>query len=173
MSELNVEVEKGKSYKVESIANEQFAINGVAKEVDIIQLKGDKFYLIKDNKSYTAEVLSANYEEKSFEIRVNNNVYHLNVEDRFDLLLQELGMEDLAAAGVTELKAPMPGLVLSIDVKVGQSIKANETLVVLEAMKMENVLKAPTDVTIKSIEVEQGQAVEKNQLLIEFEASAG
>jgi len=170
MSELNVEVEKGKSYKVESIANEQFAINGVAKEVDIIQLKGDKFHLIKDNKSYTAEVLSANYEEKSFEIRVNNNVYHLNVEDRFDLLLQELGMEDLAAAGVTELKAPMPGLVLSIDVKVGQSIKANETLVVLEAMKMENVLKAPTDVTIKSIEVEQGQAVEKNQLLIEFEA---
>jgi len=67
----------------------------------------------------------------------------------------------------------MPGLVLSIDVKVGQSIKANETLVVLEAMKMENVLKAPTDVTVKSIEVEQGQAVEKNQLLIEFEASAG
>jgi len=54
-------------------------------------------------------------------------------------------------------------------VKAGDSIAKGDGLIVLEAMKMENVLKSPDDVIIKSIEVEIGKSVEKNQVLIEFE----
>ena len=79
-------------------------------------------------------------------------------------------MDNLTNAVAKELKAPMPGLVLKIEVEVGQTIKEGDALVVLEAMKMENVLKSPADVVIKSIGVTEGNAVEKNEVLIEFES---
>ncbi|MCL4125700.1 UNVERIFIED_CONTAM: hypothetical protein GTU68_028898 [Idotea baltica] len=63
----------------------------------------------------------------------------------------------------------MPGLILDINVKVGQEVIEDDALLILEAMKMENVLTAPRDGMIKSITVSKGDAVDKNQLLITFE----
>jgi biotin carboxyl carrier protein len=115
-------------------------------------------------------LVSFDEEEKSYKIKVNGNVYTVALKDKFDLLLQSMGMDALAAKKVNDLKAPMPGLVLDIRVKVGDVVKKGEPLVVLEAMKMENILKATNDVVIKKIAVEKGNAVEKNQLLLLFEA---
>jgi propionyl-CoA carboxylase alpha chain len=72
------------------------------------------------------------------------------------------------AAGV--LKAPMPGLVVRVQVQPGDQVAAGDPLVVLEAMKMENELKAGAPGTVKSVQVAPGEAVEKGQLLVEFEA---
>lgn len=170
MSELKITVENGKEFQIKTVDDNTFNINGSEASVDWIELKDGKFNLIHQNQSYNAEVVAADEQTKEFTIKVNNNDYQLKVEDRFDLLLHQLGMDSLAGAGFTELKAPMPGLVLKLEVEAGQAIKKDEPLVVLEAMKMENVLKSPADTTIKSIAVEVGQAVEKNQLLIEFES---
>jgi biotin carboxyl carrier protein len=68
------------------------------------------------------------------------------------------------------LKAPMPGLVVRIQVEPGQEVDAGTPLVVLEAMKMENELKAPGPAVIKAIRVTQGDAVEKGQVLLELDA---
>jgi len=169
MGKLKVISDSEKSYEIEQISKQEFLVNGKDKRIDFKQLKAGKYHLILDHKSYQMELVDGNAGEKELSIRVNGNDYQLKVEDRFDLLLQKLGMDDLAAAGITELKAPMPGLVLSLEVEAGQNVKKDEPLIVLEAMKMENVLKAPADAVIKSIAVEASQAVEKNQLLIEFE----
>ena len=67
------------------------------------------------------------------------------------------------------LKAPMPGLVMRIDVSVGDVVVAGAALVVLEAMKMENELKAATAGTVRAIFVATGQAVEKGQVLLDIE----
>jgi len=80
-----------------------------------------------------------------------------------------MGFEIGSAKKVNDIKAPMPGLILEINVKVGQEIVENDPILILEAMKMENVITAPRDGVIKSISVTKGDAVEKNQLLIEFE----
>jgi biotin carboxyl carrier protein len=69
---------------------------------------------------------------------------------------------------VNDVKAPMPGMVFNVLVSEGQDIKKGDPLIVLEAMKMENVLKSPTDGTVKKIAVTKGVAVEKNQVLIQF-----
>lgn len=169
MSTLKVNVNQGASFEINQTKEGQFVSNGEAKDFDIKVLDNRKFHIIHKHQSYSAEVIKADYSNKSFEIRINNNTYNLEVEDRFDLLLHQLGMDNLASNVVTELKAPMPGLVLSTAVKVGQEVAKDEPLIVLEAMKMENVLKSPEDVTIKSIAVSEGEAVEKNQVLIEFE----
>ncbi|HEX2249414.1 MAG TPA: biotin/lipoyl-containing protein [Gemmatimonadales bacterium] len=67
------------------------------------------------------------------------------------------------------LKAPMPGLVVRVLTKAGESISAGTGVVVLEAMKMENELKATGAAVVKAVRVEPGQAVEKGQTLVEFE----
>ncbi len=63
----------------------------------------------------------------------------------------------------------MPGLILDINVKVGQEVQENDALLILEAMKMENIITSPRNGIIKSVSVKNGDAVEKNHLLIEFE----
>ncbi|MFH2036280.1 MAG: biotin/lipoyl-containing protein [Candidatus Zixiibacteriota bacterium] len=67
------------------------------------------------------------------------------------------------------ISAPMPGLVLQIDVKSGDNIKKGQTLLIIEAMKMENMIKSPHDGIIKEIYVSAGEAVNKNEKLVEFE----
>jgi propionyl-CoA carboxylase alpha chain len=66
------------------------------------------------------------------------------------------------------LLCPMPGLVRSIDVKAGQEVKAGETLAVVEAMKMENVLRAERDATVKAIKVKPGDSLAVDAVIMEF-----
>ena len=145
-----------------------FTLDGNENEIDIIEIKGGIFHIIKDNKSYNAEVLKANKEEKSFVIRVNGNKYTVQLKDKYDELLKELGMEMGSSAKVKELKAPMPGLVVDVRVKEGDEVKKGDALVVLQAMKMENILKCPADLVVKKIHVKKDATIEKNQLLISF-----
>jgi biotin carboxyl carrier protein len=79
------------------------------------------------------------------------------------------GGDQRRAAGV--LKAPMPGLVVRVEVEPGQPVEAGTSLVVLEAMKMENELKAPGPAVVKVVRVSPGEAVEKGQVLLEFDAN--
>ncbi len=83
-------------------------------------------------------------------------------------------IRDLSAAttgpvGPAPVRAPMPGLIVRINVKVGDKVQAGEGLVVMEAMKMENELRATAPGTVRSVEVAPGTAVEKGALLIGLE----
>jgi biotin carboxyl carrier protein len=137
-------------------------------ECDLIEVKKGSFHLIKDNRSYNVEVIKADHVEKSFVVSVNGNKYTLEVKDKYDDLLHSLGMDNLAGSKVNEIKAPMPGLVLDVVVAEGSAVKKGDPVLVLEAMKMENILKSPADGTVKKINVKKGTAVEKNQVLISF-----
>ena len=146
-----------------------FTIDGNAqKGIDLIEIKDGVFHIIKDNKSYNAEVLKANKEEKSFVISVNGNKYTVQIKDKYDALLKELGIDNSTARKVKELKAPMPGLVVDVRVKEGDEVKKGDALVVLQAMKMENILKSPADAGIKKIHIKKDDTIEKNQILISF-----
>lgn len=136
--------------------------------IDIIEIKQGIFHIIKDNKSYNAEVLTANHQEKSFVIRVNGNKYTVQLKDKYDDLLKELGIENSSVQKVKELKAPMPGLVVEVCVKEGDALKKGDSLVVLQAMKMENILKCPADAVVKKVHVKKDDTIEKNQLLVSF-----
>lgn len=127
------------------------------------------YSLIVGNHSYEAYVQDINYELKTFTIAINNNVMELEAADRFDLLLKELGMAQASAGKLNELKAPMPGMVLKVEVKEGDTVEAGDPLVVLEAMKMENVLKCSGTARVKKINSTVGAPVGKNDVLIEFE----
>jgi biotin carboxyl carrier protein len=147
---------------------EPFFNNENAK-IDLQKTGYNAFNILQNNKSYNAEIVSINAEEKILTIRVNNNIYSVSVKDRFDILLQQMGMGDAAIKKANDLKAPMPGLVLKINVTEGQAIKKGDSLLILEAMKMENILKAAGDGIIKSIKINIKDTVEKGQLLIQIQ----
>lgn len=165
---LKVKVNNKKEHIVEFESISSGTIDGNSFSWDVIEVKDGSFHIIKNNKSYSVEVIKSDPKEKSFTILVNGNKYQLNVKDKFDELLKSLGMDNLNASKVNEIKAPMPGLVLDIRVSEGDEVKKGDPILVLEAMKMENIIKSPTDGTIKKINVKKGVAVEKNQVLINF-----
>lgn len=141
-------------------------IDGKTIDADILELRNGKFHIIRNNQSYEAEVVSVNADEKIFEIKVNNSVYTVSVKDKYDELLQQLGMDSVDGKMVNDVKAPMPGMVLKVMVESGQKIQKGDALIILEAMKMENILKAPSDGVIKKIHIIKGDKVEKNQVLV-------
>lgn len=160
---------KENSYEVEINSEGAIALGGAPVELDIAEIKDGVFHVIRDNEGFDIEVLSVDYQEKKFVLSINGNRYELEAKNKFDLLLDQLGMSNMAAVKADNLKAPMPGLVLKTLVEPGTNIQKGDALLVLEAMKMENIIKSPTDAVVQSIDIEVGQAVEKNQVLITFE----
>jgi biotin carboxyl carrier protein len=150
--------------------NDKFKFDIVSEDLtwDSVEVEPGRFNILYNNRSYSAVVLSADYENKSFAVRIDSHTFNLNVKDRFDLLAEQLGFSVKSSKKANEIKAPMPGMVLSVLVSEGQEVKMGESVLILEAMKMENVIKAPADCTVKHVKVKQGNAVEKNQVLIEL-----
>ena len=144
-------------------------INGVEKDVDIVKISENNYHILIDNKSYRAQLVSFNREEKKIVLLINGSEYEVSVKDKTDLLLQQMGISATSSAKHNQFKAPMPGLIRNILVSVGQEVKKGDAIIVLEAMKMENSLKAPADLKVKHILISAGQAVEKGQLLLELE----
>jgi len=146
-----------------------FLLDGKSFSIDKINTAPNQFHILNGTKSFNAEVIESDYAAKEFTIRVNGNKYKVTVRDKYDELLHALGMDAAITNKVNDLKAPMPGLVLDVLVSEGQQIKKGDSLVVLEAMKMENILKATTDAVIKKVCAQKGARVEKNEVLIELQ----
>lgn len=137
-------------------------------QLDIID-SNQGLHLIDRNLSQEIRLLSCDMESKTLVIGLNGKEFIATIADEYDQLVDQLGFTKESAIVIKDIKAPMPGLVLDIVVTVGQTVEKGSQLVILEAMKMENVLKSPTDGVIKEIVVENGDAVEKGQLLIVLE----
>ena len=139
------------------------------KNLDSVSVGKSSFHILRDNKPYKAEIVAVDFIAKKYTITINNNLYEVAISDALDQLINSMGIERGRTKVINAIKAPMPGLILEISVEVGQTVKENEPLLILEAMKMENSFLSPRDGVIKSITVQKGNAVDKGQLLIEFE----
>ncbi|MDO8365310.1 MAG: biotin/lipoyl-containing protein [Saprospiraceae bacterium] len=140
-----------------------------AKNLDIVPDGEGKFQILHNGRSFHAEQLEANYPARQFSFRINGVKYSLHIADHFERLVEQLGLQVGSSQKQNTLKAPMPGLVLNVMVQTGQVVSKGDTLLILEAMKMENVIKAASDGIIKSVAVHKGAAVEKGHLLLEME----
>ncbi len=137
--------------------------------LDAIKISNTKYHILQQNKSYKAEIKACDFNQKSYKITVNKNTYNIKIQDDLDLLIENMGFSSTIEKHVDFILAPMPGLILDLHVKIDQEVNENDPLLILEAMKMENVITSPRNGRIKSILIKKGDAVIKNQILIEFQ----
>jgi len=152
------------------IGGSSFPINDQKiKDLDARNLSENNLHIISNSKNYDAKLESIDMVNRVMTVNVNGTSYTMEIKDEYDDLLHEMGLDVVPEQKMTDVKAPMPGLVLQVMVKVGDTIAKGDNLVILEAMKMENVLQAEGDGVVKSIEVNKGDTVDKTQVLIEME----
>ena len=153
---------------VNNSENNSFTIDGNVFKVEKFNPENGHILIKNGHLSYSIKIHKVDYKNKSFELRLNGTKHSITIKDKFDLLLDEMGFDDKANSALNQLKAPMPGLILEVNVSEGEKVNTGDKLLVLEAMKMENVIKSPGEGIVKEIKVSKGDSVEKNQLLIQF-----
>lgn len=148
----------------------EFECDGKAiASLDAQPISASKFHVLKNHRSFKAEILNTDFYNKKYTVRINSNNYEVKISNELDILIDEMGLSLGNGILINDIKAPMPGIILEVGVRPGQEIQEGDHLLVLEAMKMENTLNAPRDGVVKSVLIKKGDTVEKNQLLIEME----
>ncbi len=140
-----------------------------AEALDVKALEDRKFHILFDKASYRAELVQEGFNDRRYTIQIGSNVYQIEIDTELDALIRSMGYKLSSESAANEVKAPMPGILLEIKVAAGDSVKKGDTLLILEAMKMENAILSPKDGVIKSVFSTAGDTVDKNKLLIELE----
>jgi biotin carboxyl carrier protein len=134
---------------------------------DLVKIGSGRYSLLVDNKSY---IFRLKPDDQDVEVHISGDVFRIRVEDERLRALNEL--VNLSGTQVRELdiKAPIPGLVVKVSVKPGDTVRKDDALLVLEAMKMENVIKAPHDAEVLEVAIQEKESVTKGQVLINLKS---
>ncbi|MDW7693131.1 biotin/lipoyl-containing protein [Flammeovirgaceae bacterium SG7u.111] len=165
---LQITVAEGHVFELEKKEGEVF-LNGKKLDWDLSKINERHYHVISEGQSFNLEIVEKDLQSKEFVLKINGKTLTVVAKDKLDLLLENLGMAQGSNKVVSELVAPMPGLIMEVCVEEGSEVKIGDKLIVLEAMKMENVLKSPVDGVVKSVSVGKGDNVEKKHVLIHFE----
>jgi biotin carboxyl carrier protein len=147
---------------------ESWYINEKLFDGDVVRLREDLYHIIWNHQSFNISIVKSDVRQKSFSFLINGVLYETHAQDEIDLLKEKLGFSSPIKSILNDVKAPMPGLIQSVHIQVGDEVKKGDILVVLVAMKMENAIKATGPGRVNAIHVEAGQSVEKNHVILEF-----
>ncbi|QEH43783.1 acetyl-CoA carboxylase biotin carboxyl carrier protein subunit [Chitinophaga sp. XS-30] len=143
--------------------------NGRKTEWSAEALPSGGYSILMDGKSYVAEVVRTDRDTKTVTLQLGQRLFEVKLEEPMDRLLAAMGISEASSRKLNDIKAPMPGMVLKVLVSPGQAISKGDPVLILEAMKMENVFKAPSDAVVKEVKVTERKAVEKGEVLIVLE----
>ena len=159
-----------KNFKVKVNDSLVYELNSIdSNNLDYLELSESNYHVLLNKKSFSLKIDKANFLTKEYTVSVNSNSYNVKIENNLDMLIKEMGFTIGSSKITNEIKAPMPGIILSILIKEGQKVKEGDTLLILEAMKMENAIICPKNTVIKEIYIDVGETVDKNKLLIDFQ----
>ncbi len=163
--ELQVQIDSEKAFAIKE-EEKGLLIDGVLMAFDLKKLSDTQFIGWSGLKSYKITILESKKDDLL--INIDGHELSLTCKDEIALMLDKLGMDVSSTTVVNEIVAPMPGLILDIQVNEGDDLNEGDGVIVLEAMKMENLIKSPVKALVKKVHVTKGQNVEKNQVLISF-----
>ena len=154
----------GNEYLIEIIDEHHVSVNGQMLTVDFNSVSGQPVYsLLVDGTSSEAYVYPG---EEKWEVLLMGRQFQVMVEDERDKRLRAAAGGSVSETGEYHLRAPMPGMVVSILVEEGQKVEKGQVLLILESMKMQNELKSPRVGTIGRLRVKAGESVEQRQTLL-------
>lgn len=132
------------------------------------RLAENRSLILIDGHSNEVDVWSNGFNQNRV-VSVRGREFKVSVEDYNLAQLRKTAGMSSEATIEKKLTASMPGMIVDIKIKAGDAVTAGQALLVIEAMKMENIIKAKSDATVKSIKAVAGRSVEKDDLLLEFE----
>jgi len=146
----------------------EFELNGDdLAGLDVIETAAGKFHLIFQDQNYQIEVDEIKIEKGQIHLRINGSIHHVTLETPLQRKIKALGINEMNAGDGETIQAPMPGKVLSVLIQEGEKVVADQDLIILEAMKMENVIKSTQEGVVDKIYVSDDDTVNKNQTLLE------
>ncbi len=144
-------------------------VDGTPMETDLAHVEGTGLHsLMLDGASY--RLLASRDRGGTWELHLRGRRYRAEAIDERTRVIREMTGAPSGPGGPKPIRAPMPGLVVKVEVEEGDAVEAGRGMVIVEAMKMENELKAEVAGVVARIHVEPGQAVEKDQILVDFVA---
>ena len=153
--------------------NNVFLIDGEAQtpkgNTKVEWLNRNYFVVSFNGKTFNGEVLDQNLEDHTLKLKLNHRVFEVKRKYALLDLISQMGLDKKKVKKLKELSSPMPGRVLKIMVKPGDQINIGDSLLSLEAMKMENILKSDGEGVVREIFINEEQVVDKGEVLIEFE----
>lgn len=161
MNEYVIKIDRIKETVLVNNENE-VELNGELHKVEYSRISKHLYLLKINNKTY--EVMCEKLNEHGYRFLINGNYIETTVNTR----LQEKANEYLEKVAHTHhdiVKAPMPGLILKLNKKAGDTVKLGEPLLVLEAMKMENEIRSPASGKISALNYKEGDSVEKDSII--------
>ncbi len=139
--------------------------NGKKISAELLPMGDGRFSMIKDNMPY---IINMSKDDEGYQVRVVGESYRVKVEDERTRKVNELVKAAGGAHGEKEIKAPIPGLVVKITAQPGDIIAKDEPLLILEAMKMQNIIKAPYACEVLQISVKEKDTVNQNQCMLKI-----
>jgi acetyl/propionyl-CoA carboxylase alpha subunit len=156
----------GRSHTVSIDAEGQLTCDGEPAAVDLRPVGEHAYSVILHGQSVRVVALGNG---GSYDVLLGSKLLDAVVESERDVLVRKYARPSGRELHRREIRAPMPALVIRIEVNVGDNVSAGQGLLVLEAMKMENEMKAPQEGKVKEIHARQGQRVEKGEMLLVLE----
>jgi acetyl/propionyl-CoA carboxylase alpha subunit len=154
----------GLEFLVEILDEHHVRFGGDVLEVDLAAVSGEPLYsLIVNGESFEGYVYP---DDDGWQVLLLGQFYQVLVEDEREKRLRT-ATQGVVQSGVEfVLKAPMPGLVISVPVSEGQVVEKGQTLILLESMKMQNELRAPYAGKVARLRIKAGESVEQKQILL-------
>lgn len=142
-------------------------LNGTDFRIDHVLVEEGTFHVIKEHRSYVVRVIEINKEEKTIKLKINGSPYKVHISSQLDQLIEKFGFEKKVKK-VDQLVSSMPGKVIKLLIKAGEIVEENQPVLILEAMKMENMIKSPIVGEILSVEVTEGSTINKGDILLKY-----
>ncbi len=157
----------GQTHEIDIEGTGRITVDGVEAAADMQRIgQLDLYSLLVDNVSYEVYVEPDDEQRNSYGVLVAGSLYRVSVQDERSRRMALADRSLKPPAGELIIKAPIPGLVVKVAVQPGQAVVEGDTLVILEAMKMENELRAPRDGTVHEVRVAPGHQVALGQMLL-------
>ena len=136
---------------------------------DKIPVSDHLIHILKNQKSHRVQLVSMDSSQGVVQLKIDGQIYQVQVLNETDQMVESLGMSIETGPKAGDILAPMPGKVLQVLVQSGQEVEEGTPLLVLEAMKMENILKSQASGIVQEVNVSKNETVDKNQKLIIIE----
>lgn len=157
---------KGERFKIKNLFSEELKINHKKTDIKIFDDECGFTYLVYKEKKYLAEIIEKT--QNKYTVLINGVSYSFTIETPISYKRKKYLDKQKSKNKLEIIQSPMPGKIIDVLIEPGAVVKTGETIIILEAMKMQNEITSTIDGTISKVYAKKDDIVNKDDLLVEI-----